>query len=151
MVRSNGGGHMRISEILRRKGPGVVTIAPDATVRELLRVLADHNVGAVVVSPDGVLMSGIASERDIVRRLHSIGADLLDAQVAQIMTAAVHTCSPDDRVETLNETMTQHRIRHLPVLEDGRMVGIVSIGDVVKSQIAELEDEREHLVRYLQS
>ncbi|WP_327139458.1 CBS domain-containing protein [Nocardia sp. NBC_01327] len=140
---------MRISEILRRKGPGVVTIAPDATVRELLRVLNAHNVGAVVVSPDGVLMSGIASERDIVRRLHSRGAELLEAPVSDIMTAAVHICSPEDQVETLNATMTEHRIRHLPVLSEGRMVGIVSIGDVVKSQISELEEEREHLVRYL--
>ncbi|MEC3956505.1 CBS domain-containing protein [Nocardia sp. CDC153] len=140
---------MRISEILRRKGSGVVTIAPDATVRELLRVLAAHNVGAVVVSPDGAAISGIVSERDVVRRLHSHGADLLDAPVSSIMTAAVHTCAPDDRVATLNATMTQHRIRHLPVVQDGRMIGIVSIGDVVKSQISELETEREALVRYL--
>lgn len=140
---------MRISEILRRKGADVVTIAPDATVRELLRVLAAHNVGAVIVSPDGGLISGIASERDIVRHLHTYGADLLDQPVSAIMTAAVHTCSPEDRVETLNATMTQHRVRHLPVVADGRMVGIVSIGDVVKSQISELQTEREHLVRYL--
>ncbi|MGW4244310.1 CBS domain-containing protein [Nocardia sp. NPDC004722] len=140
---------MRISEILRRKGSGVVTIAPDATVRELLRVLSAHNVGAVVVSVDGAAISGIVSERDIVRRLHSQGASLLDAPVSSIMTAAVHTCSPDDQVETLNATMTQHRIRHLPVLHEGRMVGVVSIGDVVKSQISELETEREALVRYL--
>ncbi|MFE3187636.1 CBS domain-containing protein [Nocardia sp. NPDC059240] len=140
---------MRISEILRRKGSGVVTIAPDATVRELLRVLSAHNVGAVVVSADGAAISGIVSERDIVRRLHSQGASLLDAPVSSIMTAAVHTCSPDDQVETLNATMTQHRIRHLPVLHEGRMVGVVSIGDVVKSQISELETEREALVRYL--
>ncbi|MBL1076994.1 CBS domain-containing protein [Nocardia sp. 2] len=140
---------MRISEILRRKGSGVVTIAPDATVRDLLRVLSIQNVGAAIVSPDEVLISGIVSERDIVRRLHVDGADLLDRPVSAIMTAAVHTCSPDDRVETLNHTMTEHRIRHLPVLADGRMIGIVSIGDVVKSQISELETEREHLVRYL--
>ena len=141
---------MRISEILRRKGSGVVTIAPDATVRELLRVLAAHNVGAVIVSRDGAAMSGIVSERDIVRRLHTEGAALLDAPVSSIMTAAVHTCSPDDRVATLNATMTEHRIRHLPVLSDGRMIGIVSIGDVGKSQISELETEREALVKYLQ-
>lgn len=140
---------MRISEILRRKGSGVVTIAPDATVRELLRVLSAHNVGAVVVSADGAAIAGIVSERDIVRRLHGQGASLLDAPVSSIMTAAVHTCSPDDQVETLNATMTQHRIRHLPVLQEGRMVGVVSIGDVVKSQISELETEREALVRYL--
>ncbi|MFJ4653735.1 CBS domain-containing protein [Nocardia sp. NPDC088792] len=140
---------MRISEILRRKGTGVITIAPNATVRELLRVLSAHNVGAVIVSPDGADMAGIVSERDIVRRLHRDGAAILDSPVSSIMTAAVHTCSPDDHVETLNATMTEHRIRHLPVLRDGRMVGIVSIGDVVKSQISELETEREHLVRYL--
>ncbi|MGX1811352.1 CBS domain-containing protein [Nocardia sp. NPDC055321] len=140
---------MRISEILRRKGPGVITIAPDATVRELLRVLATHNVGAVVVSADGVALSGIASERDVVRRLHRDGAELLDRPVSAIMTAVVRTCSPDDRVETLNAIMTEHRIRHLPVVADDRMVGVVSIGDVVKNQISELENEREHLVRYL--
>ncbi|MFB7723529.1 CBS domain-containing protein [Nocardia sp. NPDC056100] len=140
---------MRISEILRRKGPDVVTVAPDATVRDLIRVLAENNVGAVVVSDDGEHIVGIASERDVVRRLHTLGADLLERSVSEIMTAVVHTCSPDDRVESLNETMTQHRVRHLPVLQDGRMVGIVSIGDVVKSQISELETEREHLVRYL--
>lgn len=140
---------MRISEILRRKGTGVITIAPNATVRELLRVLSAHNVGAVIVSSDGADIVGIVSERDIVRRLHRDGAAILDSPVSSIMTAAVHTCSPDDHVETLNATMTEHRIRHLPVLRDGRMIGIVSIGDVVKSQISELETEREHLVRYL--
>lgn len=142
---------MRISEILRRKGGEVVTIAPDATVRELLRILAENNVGAAIVSPDGTAMAGIVSERDIVRRLHRDGASLLDAPVSTIMTAAVHTCSPDDNVETLNATMTEHRIRHLPVLRDGHMIGIVSIGDVVKSQISELETERDSLVRYLHS
>ncbi|QLY28414.1 CBS domain-containing protein [Nocardia huaxiensis] len=140
---------MRISEILRRKGNDVVTIAPDATVRDLLRLLSIQNVGAVIVSPDNTLIAGIVSERDIVRRLHTEGADLLDRPVSAIMTAAVHTCSPSDQVATLNHTMTEHRIRHLPVLDNGRMIGIVSIGDVVKSQISELETEREHLVRYL--
>ncbi|MGV9679939.1 CBS domain-containing protein [Nocardia sp. NPDC003482] len=141
---------MRISEILRRKGADVVTIAPDASVRELLQILAEHNVGAVVVSANGIGIDGIVSERDIVRRLHAVGAALLDHPVADIMTAVVHTCAPDDRVESLRATMTDHRIRHLPVLDAGRMVGIVSIGDVVKSAISELEDEREHLVQYLQ-
>ncbi|MBB5916433.1 CBS domain-containing protein [Nocardia transvalensis] len=140
---------MRISEILRRKGAEVVTIAPDAAVRELLGVLAERNVGAVVVSADGLALDGIVSERDVVRRLHTEGAALLDQPVAAIMTAVVHTCSPDDRVESLRTTMTEHRIRHLPVLRAGRMVGIVSIGDVVKSAISELQTEREHLEQYL--
>ncbi|MCM6775325.1 CBS domain-containing protein [Nocardia sp. CDC159] len=140
---------MRISEVLRKKGAEVVTIAPDADVRALLATLAEHNVGAVVVSADGIGIDGIVSERDIVRRLHRFGADLLDRPVAEIMTAVVHTCSPDDRVDSLRATMTDHRIRHLPVVQDERMVGIVSIGDVVKSAISELQDEREHLVQYL--
>ncbi|WP_019926324.1 CBS domain-containing protein [Nocardia sp. BMG111209] len=141
---------MRISEILRRKGAEVVTIVPEATVRELLGLLAERNVGAVVVSRGGGTLEGIVSERDIVRRLHTVGAELLDRPVADIMTAVVHTCSPDDRVEGLRSTMTEHRIRHLPVLRDGRLAGIVSIGDVVKSAISELQTEREQLVHYLQ-
>ncbi|WP_024805129.1 CBS domain-containing protein [Nocardia sp. BMG51109] len=140
---------MRISEILRRKGAEVVTVAPQAPVRELLAVLAEQNVGAVVVSSDGLSLDGIVSERDVVRRLHAVGAELLDRPVSAIMTAVVHTCSPDDRVESLRPTMTEHRIRHLPVLREGRMVGIVSIGDVVKSAISELQTEREHLEQYL--
>ncbi|WP_216900344.1 CBS domain-containing protein [Nocardia alni] len=140
---------MRISEVLRNKGAEVVTIGPEATVRELLGVLAEHNVGAVVVSVDGVSVDGIVSERDIVRRLHRVGAGVLDSPVREIMTAVVHTCAPEDRVESLRSTMTQHRIRHLPVLSNGRMVGIVSIGDVVKHAISELQTEREHLEQYL--
>ncbi len=140
---------MRISEILRKKGADVVTIAPDASVRELLAVLAERNIGAVVVSADGIGLDGIVSERDIVRRLHILGADLLDRPVAEIMTTVVHTCSPGDRVESLRATMTDHRIRHLPVVQADRIIGIVSIGDVVKSAISELQTEREHLVQYL--
>ncbi|MBF6449086.1 CBS domain-containing protein [Nocardia elegans] len=141
---------MRISEVLRNKGADVVTIAPEATVDRLLAVLAEHNVGAVVVCGAGGALDGIVSERDVVRCLHRQGAQLLDRPVSDIMTAIVHTCSPEDRVESLRATMTEHRIRHLPVVDHGRMVGIVSIGDVVKSAISELQDEREHLEHYLQ-
>ncbi|MQY22108.1 CBS domain-containing protein [Nocardia macrotermitis] len=141
---------MRISEVLRKKGSEVVTIGPEVTVRELLAVLAEHNVGAVVVSGDGLSLDGIVSERDVVRQLHRMGAELLGRPVADIMTMIVHTCSPEDRVESLRSTMTEHRIRHLPVVAHGRMVGIVSIGDVVKNAISELETEREHLEQYLQ-
>src|SRR5690242_17337724 len=121
---------MRIAEILRRKGDQVVTVAAETTVRELLAVLADNNIGATIVSPDGERIEGIVSERDIVRRLHERGAVLLDEPVSSIMTAAVSLCAPADRVETLRQTMTDRRIRHLPVVDDGRLVGIVSIGDV---------------------
>ncbi|MEU1546711.1 MULTISPECIES: CBS domain-containing protein [Nocardia] len=141
---------MRISEILRRKGSDVATVAPDTTVRTLLATLAERNIGAVVVSPDGDTIAGIVSERDVVRSLHARGAELLDTPVSAIMTSAVRTCAPDDRVDGLRRTMTDHRIRHLPVVHEGRLVGIVSIGDVVKSAISELATEREHLVEYLQ-
>lgn len=140
---------MRISEILRNKGGEVATIAPDADVRQLLVLLAEHNIGAVVVSTDGAQIEGIVSERDVVRRLNDLGADLLDAPVSSIMTTSVRTCAPTDAVDGLRATMTEHRIRHLPVVRDDTLVGIVSIGDVVKSTIAELETEREQLVDYI--
>jgi CBS domain-containing protein len=140
---------MRISEILRRKGGEVATIEPDAKVRQLLALLAEHNIGAVVVSTNGTTIEGIASERDVVRRLNDRGAGLLDAPVSSIMTATVRTCAPGDNVEDLRATMTEHRIRHVPVVRDDELVGIVSIGDVVKSAISELETEREQLVDYI--
>jgi CBS domain-containing protein len=142
---------MRIRDILRTKGNAVATIRPEATVRELLATLAEHNIGAAVVSTDGVGIAGIASERDVVRRMRDRGAALLDDRVCDIMTADVRTCGPDDKVEGLRVIMTEHRIRHLPVLKDDRLAGIVSIGDVVKSAIEELETERQHLVGYIQT
>ncbi len=128
----------------------MATVAPDTTVRSLLATLAEHNIGAVVVTPDGEGIVGIVSERDVVRTLHARGAELLDTPVADIMTTDVRTCGPDDEVDSLRNTMTEHRIRHLPVVGEGRLVGIVSIGDVVKSAISELATERQHLVEYLQ-
>ncbi|MFE3542868.1 CBS domain-containing protein [Nocardia sp. NPDC059177] len=141
---------MRIAEILRNKGTAVATVPPGTTVRALLGVLAEHNIGAVVVSPDGAAIDGIVSERDVVRRLHADGADLLDRPVTDIMTAQVRTCGPDDHVSSLRHVMTERRIRHMPVVQQDRLVGIVSIGDVVKSEITELAEERGHLVDYLQ-
>ncbi|GAA0973349.1 CBS domain-containing protein [Acrocarpospora macrocephala] len=140
---------MLIGTILQGKGAGVVTVAPQATVAELLGVLAEQNIGAVVVSEDGATIAGIVSERDVVRHLHQRGSDVLGGPVSSIMTSEVRTCAPDANVEDLRQTMTNHRIRHVPVVRDGRLVGIVSIGDVVKSAIEELESEREHLVGYL--
>jgi CBS domain-containing protein len=142
---------MKIREILRSKGEAVATVPPDATVRELIAELARHNFGALVVSSDGVTIAGIVSERDVVRRLHDRGADLLTMRVADIMTAEVHTCAPGNDVESLRRTMTERRIRHVPVVEENRLVGLVSIGDVVKSAISELETERAHLVGYIHS
>lgn len=139
---------MRISDVLRQKGPAVATIAPSATVHELVGTLRAHNIGAMVVT-EGEAVVGIVSERDIVRRLDERGAELLVAQVREIMTRDVVTCTPEDTVDSLAETMTERRIRHMPVLSDGRLTGIVSIGDVVKSRIRQLETDREQLESYI--
>ncbi|WP_328991927.1 CBS domain-containing protein [Kribbella sp. NBC_01245] len=141
---------MKINDVLRGKGNEVVTISPEATVSELLALLAEHNVGALVVSADGRSVDGIVSERDIVRLIHR-DPDGLRAQVATIMTAEVHTCDPDTHIDDLMRLMTDRRIRHVPVVIDGSLSGIVSIGDVVKTRIGELEFEREQLSKYIAS
>lgn len=140
---------MLIATILQHKGTAVATVPPQATVAELLAKLAELNIGAVVVSEDGVTIAGIVSERDVVRRLHERGPGILRQPVSSIMTSDVRTCAPDAKVDQLRRTMTDHRVRHVPVVQDGRLVGIVSIGDVVKSAIQELETEKEALVSYL--
>jgi len=141
---------MRISEVIRRKGEAVITIAPDATVEQLLAILDEHRVGAVIVSADeGASVAGIVSERDVVRELHRDGADVLGRAVSAIMTSGVTTCVPEDDLETLARTMTEKRIRHLPVVVDGQLRAIVSIGDIVKHRIDELQAERDQLVDYV--
>lgn len=139
---------MRIADVLRTKGSAVATIDPDAPVSELLRALAEHNVGAIVVVGAGGV-DGIVSERDVVRRLHESGADLLSSPVSAIMTTDVFTCSPTDTVDSLTVVMTERRFRHVPVLSDGQLVGIVSIGDVVKSRIGQLEQSQDQLQAYI--
>jgi CBS domain-containing protein len=140
---------MRIYELLRGKGFDVVTVAPDTAVSEAVRLLKDHNLGAVVVSPDGKHITGIMTERDVVRRLVD-GADFLDSPVSAIMTPDVLTCRADESVQSLMSTMTNRRIRHLPVVDGkGALTGIVSIGDVVKSHITEVEFERDQLQGYV--
>lgn len=141
---------MRIREVLRRKGDTVVTVRPDAGVNDLLELMADRGIGAVVVSEDGTGVIGIVSERDVVRALHEVGADVLGRPVSSIMTTEVRTCVPDDDLETLARTMTEFRVRHLPVVVDGRLHGVVSIGDIVKNRIDELQVERDQLVGYIQ-
>jgi CBS domain-containing protein len=140
---------MRISDVLTSKpSQQVVTIAPDATVRELLGLLAEHNVGAVVVSGDGAAVEGIVSERDIVRRLHD-DESVLDGAVRAIMTSDVQTCDPHTSVDDLRVVMTEKRIRHVPVMTEGRLTGIISIGDVVKSSLDQLKFERDQLDSYV--
>jgi CBS domain-containing protein len=142
---------MRINEVLAGKpAHEVITVAPDATVRELLGMLAEHNIGALVVSTDGSSVDGIVSERDVVRRLHD-DEDVLDAPVSSIMSSEVQTCEGTHTVNELMALMTERRFRHVPVVKAGKLVGIVSIGDVVKSRMSELEFERDQLDSYVQS
>jgi CBS domain-containing protein len=140
---------MKINDVIRGKSShDVITITAGATVRELLALLAEHNIGAVIVSDDGSAVDGIVSERDVVRKLN--GNDgVLDAPVHQIMTSVVQTCEPGHDVDELMAQMTEHRIRHVPVVDNGVLVAVVSIGDVVKSRITQLTFERDQLDSYV--
>jgi CBS domain-containing protein len=139
---------MRIADVLRGKGSTVATVAATDSVADLLAALAEHNVGAMVVlGPDG--MVGIVSERDVVRRLHERGGGLLGAPVSEIMTSEVLTCAPRDSVDSLTVLMTERRVRHLPVVDGGELVGIVSIGDVVKSRMDQLQTDHDQLAAYI--
>lgn len=140
---------MLISDVLRVKGTQVVTVTPDTKVRRLLTVLAEHQIGAVVVSGDGASVDGIASERDVVRALARRGAAVMSEAVTAIQTAEVRTVTPQTPLEEVMRMMTEHRVRHAPVMADGGLRGIVSIGDVVKSRIDELEAERTALNDYI--
>ncbi|GGU16993.1 CBS domain-containing protein [Nocardioides albus] len=141
---------MKIADVLTRKAIAeVVTIASTATVRDLLGVLAEHGIGACVVSSDGTDVAGIVSERDVVRRLHENDA-LLSAEVSSIMTSSVETCAPEATIDEILGIMTKRRIRHMPVVSaDGDLAGIVSIGDLVKHRIDQLAFERDQLEAYV--
>lgn len=139
---------MRIGDILRSKGSAVATVTQTTSVTGLLADLTLQNVGAmVVIGPEGVV--GIVSERDVVRQLHQQGPDLLRKQVGDIMSSEVLTCSPDDHIDDLAALMTNKRIRHIPVLDGGQLAGIVSIGDVVKNRMEELQAEQAQLQAYI--
>jgi CBS domain-containing protein len=140
---------MIISDVLRAKGTQVITVTPDTTVRQLVAVLAEHRIGAVVVSHDGTAVDGIVSERDVVQALARRGAAVMSAQVTAIYTAQVHTVTPQSPIEDVMRMMTERRVRHAPVVADGRLQGIVSIGDVVKIRLGELQAERTALTDYI--
>lgn len=140
---------MLVSDLLDGKGTAVATIASDATVGAVVADLVRHRVGALVVSPDGRRIEGIVSERDIVQHLSELHADLLGEPVSSIMSTEVRTCAPTDDVESIMNLMTEHRIRHVPVVEGGDLSGIISIGDVVKNRIHELEKDRNELMEYI--
>jgi CBS domain-containing protein len=140
---------MNVETILRNKGHSVATIRPDETVGSAVDQLISRNIGALVVSEDGNSVDGIISERDIVHGLADRGTGLLSLKIAEIMTRKVVTCDPSDSVEQLMAEMTNRRIRHFPVVRDGRLCGIVSIGDVVKSRLDEVEYEARSLRSFI--
>lgn len=140
---------MRISDVLRGKSGQVVTITPDTDVRHLLTVLAEHRIGAVVVSDTGRSVDGIVSERDVVRALAERGDAVLSEQVRAIHTAVVHTVAPETPIDEVLRLMTERRFRHLPVVVDEELHGIVSIGDIVKYRIDQLEGEHAALTDYI--
>jgi CBS domain-containing protein len=140
---------MKINDVIRGKSSrDIITITPDSSVRALLALMAEHNIGAVIVTEDGARLDGIVSERDVVRRLNGDDS-VLDAPVKQIMTSTVETCEPGLDVDELMAQMTEHRIRHVPVMDNGELVAVVSIGDVVKSRITQLTFERDQLDNYV--
>jgi CBS domain-containing protein len=141
---------MLVRAILQKKGADIVTIDEDATIGEAARMLAEFKIGALVIATDGQVR-GILSERDIVRGLASQGLGVLDAPVASLMTTAVATCVLDDGIDALMATMTEQRVRHLPVVDSDGLVGIVSIGDVVKHRLEELQVEAQTLHDYIET
>ena len=140
---------MQVSTILETKGDLVATISRTATIASAVAELVRHRVGALVVSPGDGTIEGIVSERDIVRCLSEIHGDLLEQPVYTLMSTSVHQCSPDDTIDSIMNLMTEERIRHVPVVSDGLLCGIISIGDVVKSRIGELEKDRNELMEYI--
>ena len=139
---------IKISDILRVKGGEVISLPSDSTVRELIAILAERRIGAVLVV-DGSDLRGVVSERDVVRRLHTDGDAVLDTELVDLMSSDVVTCGMDDDLDTIAATMTERRIRHMPVMRDGTLVGVVSIGDVVKSRMEQLQSESDQLTHYI--
>ncbi len=142
---------MTVKTILSMKGRDVTTIEPNATLETAIALLAQRRIGAVVVLGPGRRVIGILSERDLVRALASEGAAALNAPVAQVMTRKVSTCSEADTVSAIMEQMTAGKFRHVPVVDQDRLIGIISIGDVVKHRLGEMEREQEALRDYIQT
>lgn len=142
---------MQVSVVLQDKGSAVVTVDPELLLAEVVALLDRHRIGAVVVSADGRHIDGVLSERDVVRALAADGPSALERKTREVMTAEVYTCDPDSTVEALMSVMTERRFRHVPVVVDGELAGVVSIGDVVKSRISALENETQVLHEYIQN
>lgn len=140
---------MLVSDILKTKGNNVVTVAPDTPVSAAVSTLAEKRIGCIVVTTDGGALAGILSERDVVRMLAEKGGDVLDEPVSALMTAKVITCAPAQTIANVMEMMTTGRFRHVPVVEEGRLAGMISIGDVVKFRLEETEEEVRQLAAYV--
>lgn len=142
---------MKVVNILQSKGAEVFAVTDTDTVASAVAMLTDKNIGAVVVKDRDGAVAGILSERDIVRHLREKGAAVLAAPVGDCMTRTPHTCNPDDTVDDLMTMMTEKRVRHLPVVNAGKLLGLVSIGDVVKRKIDHIEREAAELKQYISS
>ncbi len=142
---------MAVAQILNLKGRSVISAAPTDTVQAIADTLSKHRIGAVLIRDDAGGLAGIASERDIVKAIARHGVAALAKTAAEIMTSKVRTCSPGDTEAALMSLMTEHRIRHLPVVEDGQLIGMISIGDVVKLRIESVEREAEEMKSYIAS
>lgn len=140
---------MTVATLLNEKGASVVTARADATLADIASLLSENRIGAVVIVDGDRRPQGIVSERDIVRVVATEGASALSRKAEGVMVRKLVTCTPDDTVYEIMNLMTRHRIRHLPILVDGRLGGIISIGDVVKSRIAEIELEATEMKRYI--
>jgi CBS domain-containing protein len=139
----------RVRDLIGHKGDQVVTIEASASIAEAVALLARHGIGAVVVSDDGRHVGGVLSERDVVRHLADAGADALERRVGEVMTTDVATCGWETTTDELAALMTQRRFRHVPVVDDGQLAGIVSIGDVVRARMDDLVTERNDLQAYV--
>ncbi len=140
---------MNIEKILKAKGSYVATVSPEAKITDVIAALESEDTGALVVSVDEKNIEGIISERDVVRGLQSFGAEVLDHPVRDLMTKDVFTCQAGDRVAGIMAAMTEQRIRHVPVVENDKLAGIVSIGDIVKLRLDEVQAEADSMRRYI--
>ena len=141
----------KVSDVIRHKGDRVITVQPQQTVAAAVQVLTKNRIGAAPVVDDQGRVVGIVSERDVIRGIAERGSTLLTLPVEQLMTREVRTCLPEDRLVDLMQIMTSQRFRHLPIVKNGALCGIVSIGDVVKQRLEEVQSEVDDLQRYIRS
>ena len=141
---------MLVTQMLKqKKAHRIVTIGPETVVAEAAKILKEEHIGALMVTGDDGALTGIISERDIVRAIPEYGKEFLDLAVGRLMTHSVVTCGPEGRVHQIMKIMTAKHFRHMPVLEDGKLIGMISIGDVVKSRVDEFEDEEAHMRNFI--